>query len=40
MRSGFVGRTIDGLRLLFGAEPTRPAPEEMTEEARAMHACR
>lgn len=38
MRSGFVGRTIDGLRLLFGAEPTRPAPEEMTEEARAMHA--
>ncbi len=38
MRPGFVGRTLDGLGLLFGRDPVKPAPEEMTEEARAMHA--
>ncbi len=37
MRPGFVGRTIDGLGLLFGRQPTKPAPEQFTEEARAMH---
>ena len=38
MRSGFLGRTLDGLAQLFGAAPVRPAPEHVTEEARAMHA--
>ena len=37
MRPGFVGRTLDGLGLLFGRLPAKPAPEEITEAARAMH---
>ncbi len=38
MRSGFAGRTLDGLAQLLGRAPTRPDPAEITEEARAMHA--
>ena len=38
MRPGFVGRTLDGLGLLFGRAPVKPAPEQITEAARALHA--
>ena len=38
MRPGFVGRTLDGLGMLFGRAAVKPAPEEVTEVARAMHA--
>lgn len=38
MRPGFVGRTLDGLALLFGGSPEKPAPSDFTEAARQHHA--
>jgi ferredoxin-type protein NapH len=37
MRPGFVGRTLDGLGLLFGRAPAKPAATEITEAARTIH---
>lgn len=38
MKPGFLSRTLNGLAMLLGRQPTKPEPEEMTEDSRALHA--
>lgn len=36
MKPGFLSRTLNGLAMLFGKQPTKPTLEDMSEEARAL----
>jgi len=35
-----MNRTLEGLRVLFGAEPRKPAPEEISPKAKEIHAAK